>query len=131
METLIDSGSLESLLYRVATNFLHDDAIFPSSETTVTRLKIGEKSYFDLIFPLRLSRKRNARREGNEATKSARRVTKDDEKERNEEGVRNDYLSFKTNSQVSAKSSANQRVEGGRTMERGTRATREGRCRGR
>lgn len=35
------------------------------------------------------------------------------------EGVRNDYLSFKTNSQVSAKSSANQRVEGGRAGERG------------
>lgn len=103
-------------LYRGKLRFNY--VISPSLETTVTRLKIGERSYFDLIFPLRPmgengtpdKREREARSEGEKERKGKYHAREGREKQR--EGVRNDYLSFKTNSQVSAKSSANQRVEG-------------------
>lgn len=59
---------------------------------------------------------------GYAAKRSRRRKREAERKEKEREtegkGVGNDYLSFKTNSQVSAKSSANQRVEGGGTRER-------------
>lgn len=62
----------------------------------------------------------NAQRWERDRQRGKRRRKKEGGRQAEREGVRNDYLSFKINSQVSAKSSANQRVEGGGTRE-GTR----------
>lgn len=130
------SRSIAGIGYRRA-NFRPDDAIDPPLATSVTCLKIGEKSYFDLISPpgpveesgtrergWRTERGRD--RDGASAGRTGGRA-----RSRAREGARNDYLSFKTNSQVSAKSSANQRVEGGGIEEAAQRNRSTGRRRSR